>query len=208
MTGQPIAILDGGTYYHHFAFADPMVADRVDTVVTLRGLRPAQLAGFGTVIVACRSNPDLLAEAAEALIGVLRRGDRLVVLGENEPTGWLPGVRETGVPTNYWWWLDPAADLGLTLRTPDHPLFRYVDLQSATWHYHGRFDLPQGAVGLIDCVEGGPILYEDRVSWPGTLLVTSLDPIYHHGSFFMPAASRFLDGLMAWLRASADEPCA
>lgn len=32
---------------------------------------------------------------------------------------------------------------------------------------------------------------------------TSLDPMYHFGSYFMPATERFLDGLLPWL-AGAD----
>ena len=199
MTASTIALLDGGTSYHHFALTDPMVRDRAQAIVRLRGLRAADLQGVDTVVVSCRSNPDLLADAAPVLTGILERGDRLVVMGETEPGTWLPAVRETPLPTNFWWWLEPGADLGLTVRAPDHPLFDHIDLAAATWHYHGMFAVPDGAVSLIDCAEGGSILYEDRVSWPGTLIVTSLDPIYHHGSFFMPAASRFLDGFMAWL---------
>lgn len=199
MTRPAIALLDGGTYYHHFALNDPMVLDRVAGLVPLRGLEAADLEDFSTVVVSCRSNPDQLVAVAPALLTVLERGDRLVVMGETEPRRWLPHIQETPLPTNFWWWLEPGADLGLSVVAPDHPLFQHVDLATATWHYHGMFTVPDGATSLIDCTEGGSILYEDQVTWPGTLVVTSLDPIYHHGSFFMPTASRFLDGLIAWL---------
>lgn len=202
-TGGRIAVLDGGTSYHHFTFADPALTSGFDSRVALRGLSPDDLSGYGTVIVSCRANPDLLQAAAPALIGVLERGDRLVVMGETEPQTWLPGIAFTPLPTNFWWWLEPGADLGLVCRSDDHPLFAHIDLNAATWHVHGMFDVPNGARSLIDCAEGGSILYEDRVSWPGTLVATSLDPMYHHGSFFMPAASRFLTGFLAWVRASA-----
>ncbi|MDF2725451.1 MAG: hypothetical protein K0Q59_5128, partial [Paenibacillus sp.] len=33
----------------------------------------------------------------------------------------------------------------------------------------------------------------------GTLLLTTLDPEYHFGSYFMPATERFLDGFLSWL---------
>jgi len=29
-----------------------------------------------------------------------------------------------------------------------------------------------------------------------------LDPFFHHGTYFMPAATRFLDGFLPWLRES------
>ena len=44
-------------------------------------------------------------------------------------------------------------------------------------------------------------MYLDRVTTPGTLLVTTLDPTYHDGSYFMPATERFLDGFLPWARA-------
>ena len=201
--GTGIAVLDGGTSYHHFTFTDPTLAAGFDHRVALRGLASGDLTGYGTVIVSCRSNPDLLKAAAPALTGVLERGDRLVVMGETDPQDWLPGIAFTPLPTNYWWWLEPGADLGLVQRVTSHPLLEHVDLKAATWHYHGMFDVPTGAQSLIDCAEGGSILYEDRVSWPGTLIATSLDPIYHHGSFFMPAASRFLRGFLDWVRETA-----
>lgn len=210
MSGRPvpggsdgIAVLDGGTYYHHFTFTDPALTGGFDHRVPLRGLGPRDLDGYGTVIVSCRCNPDLLQAAAPTLIGVLERGDRLIVMGETEPQTWLPGIAFTPLPTNFWWWLEAGADLGLVRRSDDHPLFGHIDLKAATWHYHGMFDVPAGAGSLIDCAEGGSILYEDPVTWPGTLVATSLDPMYHHGSFFMPAASRFLAGLLAWVRESA-----
>jgi hypothetical protein len=44
-------------------------------------------------------------------------------------------------------------------------------------------------------------MYLDRVSSNGTLLMTTLDPTYHYGSYFMPATERFLDGFLPWVRA-------
>ena len=43
------------------------------------------------------------------------------------------------------------------------------------------------------------MLYVDEVSTPGTLVVTTLDPMSHFGSYFMPATERFLDGFLPWL---------
>ena len=34
----------------------------------------------------------------------------------------------------------------------------------------------------------------------GRLIVSTLDPFYHHGSNFMPATTRFLDGFLPWAR--------
>jgi hypothetical protein len=49
-----------------------------------------------------------------------------------------------------------------------------------------------------------PILYVDEVTTKGRMVVTSLDPFYHHGSHFMPATTRFLDGFLPWVREHLD----
>jgi hypothetical protein len=200
MTERPVIVVpDGGASYHHFSLTDPEIAPFIARTPDLRALRPEDLAGADTVVVPCRANPEILRAKASLFLEVLTRGDRLVVLGETEPQTWLPGIAYTPLETNFWWWLEPGADSGLRLRAPDHGLFAEMALADATWHYHGQFIPPEGAQALVTCREGGAILYEDRVSWPGPLLVTSLDPMYHHGSFFMPATGRFLKGLMTWL---------
>lgn len=196
-----LAALDGGTSFHHFTFADPALAPFFDWLIPLRGLSDGDLDGVETLMVTCRCNPDLLADHADVLRRFLSDGKRLVVMGETEPQSWLPEIDFTPLETNFWWWLEPGAELGLTLDAPDHPMFRHLTLADATWHYHGKFAVPPGARSLVSCREGGAILYEDRVTWPGTLILTSLDPCYHHGSFFMPAASRFLNGFLRYLTA-------
>lgn len=78
-------------------------------------------------------------------------------------------------------------------------------LGDMTWHHHGHFTPAPGAVSLVDHVDGGSIFYDDRVSTRGRMLVTSLDPFYHHGSHFMPTTTRFLDGFLPWLHSEFDE---
>jgi len=78
-------------------------------------------------------------------------------------------------------------------------LFERLSLADMTWHIHGIFDPPDGAETVLTAPDGSAVLYVDRVSTPGTLLVTSLDPLWHFGSYFMPATERFLDGFLPWL---------
>ncbi|MDP9452207.1 MAG: hypothetical protein M3P97_02180 [Actinomycetota bacterium] len=59
-------------------------------------------------------------------------------------------------------------------------------------------DPPEGAEVLVTLDSGEALLYLDAVSRPGTLVVSTLDPITHYGSYFMPAIERFLDGFLAW----------
>lgn len=114
------------------------------------------------------------------------------------PPEWLPGVTFEYRETNYWWWLEPGARLGATVADPDHGLFRYLTLADATWHHHGVLHPPEGAQTLLALEGGGAVLYLDRVTTPGTLVVAALDPISHFGSYFMPATERLLDGFLPW----------
>lgn len=197
-----IAALDAGTYYHHRTFHTPELMPYLDRHLYLPELDDAALAGCDALIVSCRTNPDLLVPHRERFARFLAAGKTLVAMGETGAHRWLDGVRWTDCEVNFWWWKTPGADSGLRLAHPAHPLFSHLTLADATWHQHGTFTPPPGARSLIDKAGAGSVLYEDRQSTPGRLIVTSLDPMYHHGSYFMPAASRFLRGFLPWLKAS------
>lgn len=197
-----IAALDAGTYYHHRTFHTPELAPHIDRTLYIRELDDTALAGCDALIVSCRTNPALLLAHRDRFARFLAAGRTLVAMGETGAEQWLDGVRWTPCVVNFWWWTEPGADAGLRLAAPEHPLFDYLTLADATWHQHGTFVPPPGAVSLIDKAGAGSVLYEDRCSTPGRLIVTSLDPMYHHGSYFMPAASRFLRGFLPWLRAT------
>lgn len=200
-----IGALDGGTYYHLRALNDPAWAELIDERIYLPELPDHDLQNLDVLIATCRSNPDFLERASDHIAAFLETGGTVVAFAGTAPERWLPAVDAVPVPTNYWWWLDREADSGLCLAAPTHPLFEAVTLADCTWHHHCRFRPPAGAVSLIDHVDGGSVLYEDRVSTAGTMLVTGLDPFFHHGSHFMPATTRFLAGFLPWLRGGADD---
>lgn len=197
-----IAALDAGTYYHHRTFHTPELTPYLDRFIYLPELDDAALADCDALIVSCRTHPDLLVPHRARFARFLASGRTLVAMGETGSHRWLDGVHWTDCEVNFWWWKTPGADSGLRLAQPVHPLFSHLTLADATWHQHGTFTPPPGAVSLIDKAGAGSVLYEDRHSTAGRLIVTSLDPMYHHGSYFMPAASRFLRGFLPWLKAS------
>lgn len=130
------------------------------------------------------------------------RGGTLVVLGENRVHEWLPGLEWEPRPTNFWWWRT-GEDPGIRVRAPHHSIWRFLTAREVTWHYHGLLHVTAGVTPLAvleeESREAGVLLYEDRTTTAGRIVVTTLDPIYHHGSNFMPAASGFLRGLLRWL---------
>lgn len=200
-----LAILDGGTFYHHEAIHGARFGAVFDRIIYAPELGPEDLAAADLLIIPDRLDPILLRRHAPLFADFLAGGRTLVVFGENEAETWAPGVSWSGRPTNFWWWLEKDAVPVQRLARPEHELFRHLPFEDTIWHFHGVLHPPPGADALIvvpadpegrDC--GGALLYEDRATTPGRLIVSTLDPFYHHGSHFMPAATRFLDGFLAW----------
>ena len=199
-----IAAVDGGTYYHDDTLRGPRYAAHFDRIVYIRDLPTADLSDIDMLIGSCAADSTSLAKARPVIDGVLARGGTVVVMGANNPNGWIGHyVHWQNVPSNWWWWLDPKASSGLSVGDGSHGLFQRMTLRDATWHYHGQFVVPEGAVSLVNCEYGGSILYDDRVTTLGRIIATTLDPFYHHGSRFMPAATRFLDVFLPWLKDGA-----
>jgi hypothetical protein len=202
-----LAVLDSGTYYHHETIYGERYRGLFDRVIYVPEMTPDQLAGVTVLIVADRTHADLLRRHAAMLMDFLRSGRTLIVLGENEAQTWAPAVRWSPRPTNFWWWLDKDAKPPHQLASPHHELFSHVPFEDTIWHFHGVLTVPAGAEALIVVPpdaegrdQGGALLYDDRVTTPGRLIVSTLDPFYHHGSNFMPATTRFLDGFLPWAR--------
>lgn len=190
-----IAVIEGGTYFHYFSFVDPEVSDLIDKVLYLPELSTQDLADVDTLVLMSRLNPDLLQEKKEIILSFKANGGKLVVLAENKVQNWLPAISFRDTEVNFWWWLEAGADSGIRVIAPQHELFNFIDERAVIWHYHGVFALPQGATEIVRGREGGAILYEDT---DGTLLST-LDPDFHHGNFFMPGATLFWYGLLNYL---------
>ena len=193
-----LGIIYLGSAQQHFVLQDPTYGRHIDERIYLPDLATAPLDHLDGLIVPCRVHQELLYASAARVRSVLDRGGTVVLFGE-QPQEWLPGLNWEHRPTNFWWWREGGKS-GLVAAMPEHSLFDYMSLEDATWHYHGVFTPPAGAERIIEIEDGGTILYVDRVSTPGTLIVTSLDPIFHVGSNFMPAAARFLERFLPWLR--------
>lgn len=193
-----VAALYGGSAPHRQALHGEPAGPWIDEVVYLPEASSADLADHEVLLVPERLHRGLLHLVASAVMGLLERGGTVVAFG-GQPTAWLPGLRWEHRPTNFWWWRDPEGRSGLVAAQPGHPFFDRIPLQDATWHFHGVFHPPSGAQTLIASEDAAAVLYLDEVSTPGRLIVTSLDPLYHVGSYFMPAAGRFLAGFLPWL---------
>jgi hypothetical protein len=203
----------GGSAAHHRALHEPKYAQWLAGTVYLPDLPEAELPAYDVLLVPERLHAGKLQAARPRLLEALGQGRTVVVFGEQSvygehPHDWLPGINWTGRPTNYWWWLDREATSGLHSHLPEHGFWRYLTLEDATWHHHGLLQPPEGAEVLVTHrdpgeTDRGAVLYVDDASTPGTLVVATLDPMSHFGSYFMPATERFLDGFLPWLAEGA-----
>jgi hypothetical protein len=197
-----IAIIDGGTSYHHRALHGGRYRRFFSEIIYVRDLAATPLDRFDAVIVPDRTHPGILRAAKPQIATYLAQGGTIAALGETQSHTWLPGVTWDHRPTNFWWWKNPGETLGLYPAAPDHSLFDHLELAHATWHYHGVFTVPAGARSLIGVENDGSVLYEDTATTAGRMIISSLDPFYHYGSYFMPITEKFLDGFLEWMNKS------
>jgi hypothetical protein len=199
--GTGLAAVYGGSAPHLRALTTPKYGRHLTGGLHyLPDLGDADLTGLDGLIVPERLHRDLLHAAGDRIRDLLDAGGTVVSFAGGEPVPeFLPSVQWEHRPTNFWWWLEPGADLGLRTPNPEHALFDHLTVRDCTWHYHGVLTPPDGAEVLVTLPTGEALLYVDRVSTAGTLIVSTLDPMSHYGSHFMPATERFLDGFMPWI---------
>ncbi|MGQ0575904.1 MAG: hypothetical protein ACT4RN_17115 [Pseudonocardia sp.] len=200
-TGRGLAAVYSGSAQHHRALTTPKYARHLTGgLLYLPDLAGTELTGYDGVILPERMHRGLLTAAAPRIHELLDAGGTVVAFAGGEPIPeFLPKVTWEHRPTNYWWWLERGADLGLRTPSPEHPLFEHLPIRDCAWHYHGVLTPPPGADVLVTLPSGEALLYVDEVSTPGRLVVSTLDPMSHYGSHFMPATERFLDGFLPWL---------
>lgn len=195
-----LAAVYSGSAPHHRALNEPKYRRWLSEIIYLPDLPYADFDNFDGLLIPERLHRGKLDDAAKPVLSFLERGGTVLVFGGGEhPPKWIPGLKWEHRPTNFWWWLEPEADNGIRIARLDHGLFKCIGVEDAIWHYHGLLHPPAGVETLITLRDEGALLYVDRVSTPGTLLVTTLDPLYHFGSYFMPATERFLDGFLPWV---------
>ncbi|MCQ2002119.1 hypothetical protein [Arthrobacter zhaoxinii] len=201
-----IGLLHGGTFPALRTLADPALAPYRLESVYLPDADPSALAGLDVVIVSDRLHQGQLARFVPAILAALQDpGKTVIVLGENKVEQWLPGIGYSFRPTVFWMWRT-GEDNGTRLRLPEDSLWEFFTPWSVSWHHHGLLHPRPGARSLVvmeeDGAESGSLLYVDEVNQPARLLVTTMDPVYHHGSGFMPGASQLLYSLLRWVTAT------
>lgn len=195
---RTIAVLYSGNSHQHRTFNEPKYNRYLHKIIYLPDFQASDLEGVDVLLIPSQLHMGQLGQNKAVIAEYLACGGTVAALGA-QSKDLLPSHRWEFRPTNFWWWLEKDAKSGLALAKPEHDLFRYITLSDATWHYHGVFFPPAGTEPLIEVEDDGVIFYIDKITTPGTLIMTTLDPEYHYGSYFMPATERFLDGFLPWL---------
>lgn len=202
MTTAHIGMLHCGSYPALATLRDPALRAWGVADLYAGETDPEALADLDVIVVADRLHPALRSRFEPALHAALQDGTKtVVVLGQNDVQDWIPGVGFTFRRPIYWWW-KTGEDTGTRARAEGDSFWEYFEFGALNWHNHGLL-YPQGDVDKYvvveeDGVEAGTVLYVDRVNQPARLLVTTLDPVYHHGSGFMPGATQMLYSLLRW----------
>lgn len=195
---RKIAVIYSGNASHYRTFNEPKYNQYLAELIYFPNFLETPINHFDVLLVPSQMNETLLLQAKEKIHAYAEQGGIVVAFGP-QPWEWLPNQKWEERETNFWWWLEKDAKSGLVLSAPENDLFSYITLSDATWHQHGVFWPIAGTETLIATEDGGSVMYLDKVSTAGTWIITTLDPDYHFGSYFMPATERFLDGFLPWL---------
>lgn len=195
---RKIAVIYSGQAPHYRTFHEPKYAQYIEKLIYFPEFLDTDLTPYDVLIVPSQLNSKLLLKSAEKIRDFADNGNTVVVFGP-QPWEWIPNQKWEDRPTNFWWWREENPDSGLRVKNEDHQFYDYFTLKDCTWHQHGVFWPPANTTTLIATEDDGAILYIDEVSSKGTWIITTLDPDYHFGSYFMPATERFLEALFPWL---------
>jgi hypothetical protein len=185
-----LGMVYGGSLPERRVLDDERFSPWLAQAIYLPELPEADLSGLDGLIVPEGTNHRMLQQVAPSLHAFLDAGRTVVAFGD-QPVAWLPGII---------WEFRPALSAPVLIAEgPDHRFHDQVPVLDAIWHHHGVLRPPAFADVILATQDGAAVLYLDRVSTPGTVLVSTLDPIRHCGETGLPLAGHFLELFFAWL---------
>jgi hypothetical protein len=193
-----LAAVYGGDSRQHRSLNEPKYKQHFSDIIYFPDLERVNLESYDGLLFPSQLHQKLLLRSKKRITDYLDQGGTVIAFGP-QAISWLPGLTWEFRPINFTWWLDKDVNSGLVQAREDHSLFQYINLADTEWHFHGVFWPPKGVDVLFQSEDRGAIFYIDRVSTKGTILLTTLDPMFHFGSHFMPATERFLDGFLPWV---------
>jgi hypothetical protein len=206
-----LALLDPGTTFLEQQFHHVLLRENVDRI-DVYDLPTADLEPYLGLFVPNHVDQEFLLRERAHIRAFLDRG-RVLVFNGHLFRDWLPGAQPFVpkgldgtrlVPRG----IHESDDYNVRVVTP-HPIFAGVAEDDLTWRRgvrgffaRGHHPVPAGAEVLLALQSGEPIVYVDRVSTRGTILV-------HGGNDFLglagdsTSAARVAPQLIDWMRQEA-----
>jgi hypothetical protein len=185
-----LGLFYGGSILEHRVIEDARFQPYFAKHVYAPDLTAESLADLDGLYVPEGSNHRRLQESSGIIRDFLERGGTVLAFGDH-PVAWLPGLA---------WEFRPARSAPkLTAGSPDYGFHQAVPLIDRIWHHHGVLRAPSGADTLLATGDGASVLYVDRGTTPGTMVVTTLDPIQHCHRPEAPVAAEFLNLFLPWI---------
>lgn len=193
-----IIALHSGTYYNLASLFKGSFVKYLHNTAYLAQLKEDDIKSADILLVTDSLVPRHLILHKEIFRNFLKSGRTLVVCGRNDPELWLEGIEYKELPFNFWWWLDKENnDIQICQDDEKHELFKYISFENLIYHFHGGYKKLHGAKSAIkSTLDDNVSIYQECDFGGGRLILTSLDPFFHHGCYFMPNASKFGEGLL------------
>lgn len=180
-----IAGLFSGVHFQRGFYEDPEFRDHF-AVVPAAELGALPLHRYRALWIPRESNQAALLAARDRLTDYLASGGTIVAF-EEALLPWLPSGD----------WRHRKVDVE-TLVIGDHPIVRGLGPAETRWHAHGTFSPSPGLEPLLRDGEGEIVLGLDETSFPGRLLLGTLDPDCHAG-FGSGRTRPLLRRILAWV---------
>lgn len=194
-----IVALDCGSQFHLISLHREPFKKYLEKTIYLPELKKSDLDEAEILVVSDCSSIKQILDHKNLIYEFLNSAKVVVVLGRNEAETWLDGVSKIDLECNFWWWLDKKSSINIEPLVKDYELFKYAKFNDLVWHYHDGYEL-EGALNVIANKDNGASVFLDKKDYfGGRLILTSFDPFFHHGNFFMPNATKFGSAMLKFL---------
>ena len=166
--------------------------------VDLYALKTTDLSPYCGLILSGRVDQTYLYAERAVLRDFLNKGNVVVFSGDID-LPWLPGSAPS-VP------FDASKAGALTPRFANHPLLEGIDPGAVGGYFvSGHYPLPQGGRALATLPGGEVVIYEDKTSTAGTILVHAGHTLlgYAADKRAQALSKRLIPQLLTWIRTEA-----
>jgi hypothetical protein len=195
---QDIAVLDSGAFFGEQQLKHPLLRDQLK-VIDVYDLPETDLTPFISLIIPSFIDQEFLLKNREQIRAFLD-SRRVIVFSGNLFLPWLPGGKPFVAKE-----IHTFNDYAVSVVQP-HPIFEGILPEDLTFKdgvagffARGHHPPPEGAEILLTLPDGEPIIYIDRNSTQGTILVHSgNDLLGYAGS--KNTACQLVPQLLHWIR--------